>query len=112
MLRHLASGGHAVPVGSEEDLSCLHLYLSGLLGKLLRLRDQRDEAEPEEAASDLDMEPVRLGPGCEERLGVGCCVLAGPWRPRPKFDEIGQGSVRQDTGPVVPCHRSQAVAAP
>lgn len=78
MLCNLASGEHVGLVGSEEDLSCLHLNLSGLLGEMLSLRAKRDEAKPKDATSDLNVEPVGHGPGREGRLRVGCCVLACP----------------------------------
>ncbi|SCE57707.1 hypothetical protein GA0115261_108541 [Streptomyces sp. OspMP-M43] len=78
MLRNLASGKHVGLIRSEEDLSCLYLELSSLFDKPLRLRAKSDKAEPENAATDLDVEPVRLGPGHEGRLRVGYLVLACP----------------------------------
>ncbi|MER7540096.1 hypothetical protein ABTX77_35750 [Streptomyces sp. NPDC097704] len=78
MLGSLASGEHVRLVSGEKDLSCSHLYVSGSLGKLLCPRAKRDKAKPEDAASDLNIEPVRLCPGCEGRLGFRRRVLARP----------------------------------
>ncbi|MFF7705450.1 hypothetical protein [Streptomyces lydicus] len=68
MLRCLASENHVSLIGSEEDLSGLRLDLRSLLGEVLRMRATGDEAEPEGATADLDVEPIRLDPGREGHL--------------------------------------------